>query len=654
VRPLDLYSEPYSPSGNLASTGILNQLGRPKLDILQALIREAVQNSWDARSSPVVRFGISGWTLTEEQRQVLRAIIFSKVPDNLKLGSLLNSDEPINVLALYDRGTVGLGGPTRADIPAEGTNNFVNFVHNVGQPPVRVLSGGTYGYGKAAFYRASEVHTICIHTHCLNHQHRQSRFIAIGLGDSYSDTTRKFTGRHWWGKLDNETAVLEPVLNKDADKVAFGLGLPPFIQSELGTTVMVVQPLLGERTPQQALNLMIETLLWFFWPKMLAKENDLPSMIFEASWDGLLHEIPIPDKIPPLQGFVEAMRLLKEKRQHPNEPINRVVDIESLRPKQHLGKLSLQKFHVANHNVLDTGSEEETLPIKGTCHHIALMRQAELVVRYLEGPPLPTDHIEYAGVFLADKEVDAVFADSEPPAHDNWSPEFLEDHRYKTFIRVAIRRIKEALAEFTKLPASQIETVSPLPLGAFANQLGNLLPGLDGSGAGFVPISVNSTKNGGVSLSEVNSSGYAPQLQKLSSLDNFSPQTGSSRDKSESVTNNKRAKLTIVNDGELLLHNGQPAIRIAFEIDHVPGSCGTIVSAVPGVILDNGEMETESPVASSQPGILEWITSDGKKYTNKTEVLLPATITGTSQIIVSIPDSVMVGVDLAATVKFSQ
>ena len=49
MRRLDLYSEPFSPNGNVTSEGVLNQLGRPDLDIHSLLVRETVQNSWDAR-----------------------------------------------------------------------------------------------------------------------------------------------------------------------------------------------------------------------------------------------------------------------------------------------------------------------------------------------------------------------------------------------------------------------------------------------------------------------------------------------------------------------------------------------------------------------------------------------------------------------------
>lgn len=53
------WSQPFAPEGSAAAEGIVKQLGRPALDPLTVLVREAAQNSWDARlSDGLVEFGI--------------------------------------------------------------------------------------------------------------------------------------------------------------------------------------------------------------------------------------------------------------------------------------------------------------------------------------------------------------------------------------------------------------------------------------------------------------------------------------------------------------------------------------------------------------------------------------------------------------------
>jgi hypothetical protein len=83
---LALKSEPVSPTGSISSVGILNQLGRPKLDALAVLIRETVQNSWDARISDerALSFRVHGWELLHTQRQVLTQQVFSARPTSEK------------------------------------------------------------------------------------------------------------------------------------------------------------------------------------------------------------------------------------------------------------------------------------------------------------------------------------------------------------------------------------------------------------------------------------------------------------------------------------------------------------------------------------------------------------------------------------------
>ena len=77
------------------------------------------------------------------------------------------------------------------------------------------------------------------------------------------------------------------------------------------------------------------------------------------------------------------------------------------------------------------------------------MRPVELIVKYLEGHPLPDERLEWAGVFVAsgEDEVERAFAESEPPAHDDWKPNNLPKGRTKTYVNVALTRLKEAASE---------------------------------------------------------------------------------------------------------------------------------------------------------------------------------------------------------------
>ena len=65
---LRLHAETFPPSGGMAADGMKRLLGNPTLSVLQTVVREAVQNSWDARlADGGVGFHISLRRLTPRQ-----------------------------------------------------------------------------------------------------------------------------------------------------------------------------------------------------------------------------------------------------------------------------------------------------------------------------------------------------------------------------------------------------------------------------------------------------------------------------------------------------------------------------------------------------------------------------------------------------------
>src|SRR5205814_8745346 len=132
---------------------------------------------------------------------------------------------------------------------------------------------------------------------------------------------------------------------------------------------------------------------WHAWPKMIAEAE---AMQFSVSWNGTEVAIPDPEQTPPLDGFVAAYRRLSS-----GEPL------ECYRPKQRLGMLSLHRQLVrAQQPSYPEGFEP---PLYSPVHHVALLRAPHFVVRYHAGDALAGDAAEYAGVFLAEHEIDDAF-----------------------------------------------------------------------------------------------------------------------------------------------------------------------------------------------------------------------------------------------------
>jgi len=679
-----LYSEPYSPTGNVTSQGVLNQLGRPKLDIFTVLMREAVQNSWDARASndASIRFGISVWTIDKKQREGLR-LFFQDMPPELILYDLLESREDIALMSIYDRGTVGLGGPTRADrrLGNDNSYDFVDFLRNVGQPPDKQLSGGTYGYGKAAFYRASRAHTILVHTRCLWQGALQSRFIGAALGQPYVLDDRRFTGRHWWGRKDDDIA--EPLLDTRADRAAEFLNLPPYRDGERGTTITVVQPVFGESVEQTILA-MRDALLWYFWPKMIPNDSGMPDITFEMTWKHQPIDIPSPDKFPPLDLFVKAMGNLKSEGSGVSI-FGHVIDIDSQRPKQHLGKLAMEKGLAKERTYADL--EGAPIPSDERCHHIALMRQPELVVRYLPCQGLPTDSAEYAGVFITAKDVDRVFADAEPPTHDDWVSANLEEKHSRTFVNVAFSRIAESASTFVRPTISRGQSgEAALPLGAFANMMGQLLVGRDAleverpksiqrqrqPEAIDIPASFPPPITPSMPIPPSEASSATLSSSPLPEVPSFDTTASPSSDAEllwqntpgdfEYITTPRtdaapplalpprpRGSMQVKlhpNSEFILLDDGTPGIGFRLEVVHVGGSAKVRIHAGTRVVLDDGSFEDDPPQGATVPQVLFWRSPTGEAHEASPFIDIDESGAGSWWVVINIVEDAQLGLEI--------
>ena len=127
---------------------------------------------------------------------------------------------------------------------------------------------------------------------------------------------------------------------------------------------------------------------------------------------------------------------------------------------------------------------------ESSAHSIALMRQAELVVKYYERRELDVEGLQWAGVFKPVMDVDDSFAMAEPPAHDDWVPNTMGDPDRKREVNVALKRIKEA-ADTYLMPRSANQPQSdtpPVTAVHVADMLADLLSGLEGTGATRVAL----------------------------------------------------------------------------------------------------------------------------------------------------------------------
>ena len=645
IPPLDRQSETYSPMGNLASAGLRNQLGRPRLDSLAVLVRESVQNCWDARIPELARVGVR-FDVTHATRDVLvalREVVFMDVPANMPIGERLDrtlADEgapPLHVVAISDRGTSGLGGPTRADtVPSQddGPGDFVDFLRNIGQPPDKDLGGGTFGYGKAALYGISAWHTMCVYTRCRYKGRSERRFFVAGLSAGYTVSDGRdrgrYTGRHWWGRRNND--LVDPLLDDDADALARALGLPTFREDEYGTTIALLDADFGlERTAEQAVRIIVDALLWNFWPKIVALEAGRPGMTFGVTLDGQEVPIPRPAEFAPLGGFQQAMDLLKARREgkEPTE-FGHFQEVWSRKPQMLLGWLALARLACEPRSAFPGDAPTGGIRTP-TAHHVALMRDAELVVKYLEGPALQTDRFEYAGVFVASRDADRAFARSEPPTHDDWVPHALDDRRHRTFVNVGLRTIADAMQKFAQPTAESRVAGEVVPLAHLANSLGALLTGLPGEGGHKPRIDAPRVRRP-IQVEESNDEAVTAEPSATRPSSSPAPLAPSSNGLGATASKPPvvgRARVRMEDGARLDIVDGQPVFVVPFSVVAGKRSTGTRVVIHVAAEVDGDRFEDEPPDGAATPSVFCWEDPGGRRSGMDSPAIdIPAAVAG--------------------------
>lgn len=487
---LQLYSEPFAKTGNMAAEGFKRLLGRPNHGLLQTLIREGIQNVLDAAhddTGPSVLIRLR--SLTVNQQNVLSEQVLSELPRDKSTRAGIDtalSKSPLRVLELCDFGTEGLSGPTRADTLHDNDEslNFVNFLRNVGAARDTHQGGGTYGYGKSSLYSMSSCSVIIVDTRTRCGGHDERRLMACHLGAAFDakvngNGRRRFTGRHWWGVLDGLDSI-EPLTNGAATELSGEIGMPSRNTSQTGTSILIVDPLLESDDLRAVIDDVVETVLWNFWPRMTATTPPNRKIKVGVELEGETIPIPEPECFPPLDLFAAAMAAHRTGS-------SQLQPITCGKPKMHLGNLAIQKGLRASRQPPAT-REDSAIP-KQACH-IALMRPVELVVKYVAGEPFPDARFEWAGVFICsdNDEVETAFALAEPPAHDDWVPENLPKGRAKTFVRVALRQIDEfARTHANPTIASPSAQEQGPSLAATAAKMGAFLDRVSSTGPGRPP-----------------------------------------------------------------------------------------------------------------------------------------------------------------------
>lgn len=425
-------------AGGFEAAGFLRLLGVPSLHNVELLVRETAQNSWDARlGKATVEMQFIGKQIDKgsDEHTALIDRFFSNKPKKSHFPSLFNALEKISIpiLVIRDSETKGLGGVTNARSVGQqnATNRYRRFLLNIGEQGYKEHGGGAYGYGRSICFSASFSHTAIIYSRTKDDLDKyESRLIGVGYGNQFALNETNHNGRHWWTTSDT---IGSPITGDSADSLAEDLGLKPYKPKESGTTIMIIDPDLGNdlADAMNAIALSIETHLW---PKYaeLSNSSGKPQMRFYVTHLGREIKVRKPNDIDPLKHYVRAFNSTLKR----NEERATDVDLHDpglkhtaifLRPDQRsnpIGQLSVSSFPKHSDFLIDPDTSETSYmqaKLTSLNSHVVLLRDPDLVISYESIKPNDDSTIGTAGVFKADPSSNENLRLSEPPAHDSWS-----------------------------------------------------------------------------------------------------------------------------------------------------------------------------------------------------------------------------------------
>lgn len=423
--------------------------------------REVTQNSWDAASrhhreqlggrdiepgdskkfklvydfrevSGSSRSRVLQALRVDQLREQLHANGHEKLrfPKSTTLLDDVDGSSPLKLLYISDFGATGLRGDPVG--PKFDESDFFRAFGQIGGND-RDTGGGSFGFGKAAFIKASRIRCVLAYSSFMpTPEDGVTRRL---WGFVYWHSFGRFSGVAQLGRLTQDQAPRsEPATDELADAIAedFGFGSRSAGSYEdCGTSLLIVDHVLQ---PEQ----LRDALAKYWWPALETYQSTFDVSV--RTDDEVLR--PEPRLVESLSPYLRAFEIAAEPRPQllQQEWRSNFQRLES----SHLsvGSLGLVKIQPETPPVLDDGLHA----------HVALIRKPRMVVKY-EAYPGSTPNTAVAGAFLASDDADGYLRMTEPSTHDEWTEAIDESYGrdWRTAAEVAAgvkSRVKRSVSDF--------------------------------------------------------------------------------------------------------------------------------------------------------------------------------------------------------------
>lgn len=227
---------------NMLNNGedILKNLQNSRIDDMDLLVRESIQNSLDAGykdKEVIIDFKIGKFDK-------------NKLIENLEGTSSLNNifkEDKQDFIIISDLNTEGLTGSlSYADIKnINDEGNLLRLVYSMGVPQRKTGAGGSWGYGKTLYYRIGIGIVLYYSRIKLSNNDYEERLVGVLVENQNNRNTvidhklNKSTGIAWWGKLDTNNKAIpitDPIKIRNFLDI---FGIERLSGTETGTSIII-------------------------------------------------------------------------------------------------------------------------------------------------------------------------------------------------------------------------------------------------------------------------------------------------------------------------------------------------------------------------------------------------------------------------------
>lgn len=403
------------------------------------------------------------------------------------LPEFLSNDEPLSVLYFSDHNTVGLGGKWSG---AGQQANFSNLVVNIARSSKRVGSGGSFGFGKTTYAKASGLRLVLYYSHFKAEQEPEfdgdvdARFMAVWLlkvGEEERISGFAFFG----GENAHKPGSIVPLVNDEAHEMAECCGLKRRRPGDYGATIAIVDCNVDMVHFREAVEK-------YWWPSI----HDCRLAVRFVEADNIIWAQPVVNEfVKPYWQMYDYMQVGQGKVPEgcSSKTLNRIEGVDrgklyyrAILPEERDAILEAQKIAYPE-------IEEQALAMK--IGGLARVRDAGMVLSYdLLG--MDPGRRPIAALFVADKSIDHILRASEPQTHDRW-----DEHARNRILSaaeqvnfdggLALRVVRSINSTLSKLisDATNDTPLPPPPEGYRLRNMENLLSKFLNSGRGAIPTS---------------------------------------------------------------------------------------------------------------------------------------------------------------------